>query len=128
MSIFTHVMLGAKDLAISTQFYDAALGALGVKNLGPMGDNAMLYGVGAPEFVVTGKPVNGEPACHANGGTLGFAAATRAAVDAFYAAGIANGGTDEGPPGPRGWTPTAYAAYLRDPAGNKICAFSFVPA
>ena len=38
---------------------------------------------------------------------------------------LANGGTDEGAPGPRTFTPTAYAAYVRDPDGNKICAYSF---
>jgi catechol 2,3-dioxygenase-like lactoylglutathione lyase family enzyme len=124
MAIFTHCCLGANDVAQSRKFYDAALGALGIKNLGPMGDNAFLYGVGSPEFLVT-KPRDGSPATGANGGTLGFAAPTRAAVHAFYEAGLANGGTDEGAPGPRAFTPTAYAAYLRDPSGNKICAYCF---
>lgn len=127
MAIFTHVVLGANDVAASRKFYDATLGALGIKNLGPFGPNAFLYGIDAPEFVVT-KPANGQAACHANGGTLGFAAPTRAAVHAFHAAGLANGGTDEGAPGPRTFTPTAYAAYLRDPCGNKICAYCFAPA
>ena len=124
MAIFTHCCLGANDIAKSRQFYDAALGALGIKNLGSMGDNAFLYGVNAPEFLLT-KPRDGKPANGANGGTLGFSAPTRAAVHAFFEAGIANGGTDEGAPGPRSFTPTAYAAYLRDPAGNKICAYCF---
>lgn len=126
MDIFTHVMVGAKDLGASTKFYDATLGALGLKNLGPMSENTVMYGADTPEFFVTGKPANGEPACHANGGTIGFKAASRAAVDAFHTAGLTNGGTCEGPAGPRDFTPTAYAAYLRDPAGNKICAYSFV--
>ena len=56
----------------------------------------------------------------------GFDAASPAEVDAFYAAGLAAGGTDEGAAGPRGHLPGAYAGYLRDPAGNKICAYSFV--
>jgi len=56
---------------------------------------------------------------------VGFAAPTRDAVHKFHAAGIANGGTDEGQPGPRTFTPTAYASYLRDPEGNKICAYCF---
>lgn len=127
MAIFTHVVLGANDVAKSKKFYDAALGALGVKNLGPFGENAFLYGADSPEFLIT-KPANGKPACHANGGTLGFAAPTRDAVHKFHAAGLANGGTDEGQPGPRTFTPTAYAAYLRDPDGNKICAYCFAPA
>ncbi len=124
MAIFTHVTLGAKDLGASKKFYDAALTALGIANVGPMGDNGWMYGKGSPEFIVL-KPANGQGACHANGGTLGFAAGTRAQVRAFHAAGLANGGTDEGAPGPRTFTPTAYAAYLRDPCGNKICAYCF---
>jgi catechol 2,3-dioxygenase-like lactoylglutathione lyase family enzyme len=127
MAIFTHVVLGANDVAKSRKFYDATLATLGINNLGPMGANAFLYGKDSPEFLIT-KPANGQAACHANGGTLGFAAPTRAAVHAFHAAGVANGGTDEGQPGPRSFTPTAYASYLRDPDGNKICAYCFAPA
>lgn len=124
MSIFTHAVLGANDLEKSRSFYDASLGALGISNLGKMGENAYLYGKASPAFLIT-KPANGEPACLANGGTLGFAAESRAQVRAFYEAGLANGGKDEGAPGPRAFTPTAYAAYLRDPVGNKICAYCF---
>lgn len=126
MAIFTHVVLGANDLQKSTQFYDATLGTLGIKNLGPMGDHGMLYGADGPEFLIT-KPANGQPACHANGGTVGFHAASRDAVHKFHEQGMANGGTDEGAPGPRDFTPTAYAAYLRDPDGNKICTYCFAP-
>ena len=127
MAIFTHVVLGANDLDKSRKFYDATLAALGVKNMGPMGERGFLYGKDSPEFLVT-KPANGEPACHANGGTIGFLAPSRDAVHKFFEAGMANGGTDEGGPGPRTFTPTAYAAYLRDPCGNKICAYCFAPA
>lgn len=121
--VFTHVCLGASDLGKSARFYDAALGALGIKNLGPMGDNIVLYGKDKPALLVL-KPSNGEPASAANGGTIGFVAADNAAVDAFHAAGVANGGSDEGAPGVRG-LPGSYAAYLRDPVGNKVCAYSF---
>jgi len=124
MAIFTHVCLGAVDLAASRKFYDAALTPLGVKNLGPMGENGVLYGAQGPEFLVC-KPANGLPATWGNGGTLGFAAPSRAAVRAFHEAGLAAGGKDEGAPGPRSFTPTAYASYLRDPSGNKICAYCF---
>jgi catechol 2,3-dioxygenase-like lactoylglutathione lyase family enzyme len=127
MAIYTHVVLGTNNLEKANKFYDAALGALGVKNLGAMGENATLYGAEGPEFLVT-KPANGQAACHANGGTIGFHAPSRDAVHEFHAAGIANGGTDEGQPGPRAFTPTAYAAYLRDPDGNKICAYCFAEA
>jgi catechol 2,3-dioxygenase-like lactoylglutathione lyase family enzyme len=126
MAIFTHVVLGANDLPQSRNFYDAALAALGVQNLGPMGDNGFLYGAGSPEFLIT-KPRDGKSATLANGGTVGFAAPSRAAVRAFHAAALASGGTDDGAPGPRSFTPTAYAAYVRDPVGNKLCAYCFAP-
>lgn len=126
MAIFTHVVLGAHDLQKSKQFYDAVLGTLDIKNLGGFGENAYLYGKEGPEFLVT-KPTNGLPATFANGGTVGFAAPSRKAVHKFHEAALANGGTDEGQPGPRTFTPTAYAAYVRDPAGNKICTYCFAP-
>ena len=55
MAIFTHVVLGTNDVEKSRKFYDATLGALGIKNLGPFGDKAFLYGKDAPEFLIT-KP------------------------------------------------------------------------
>ena len=120
--VFSHVMIGAQDVATSARFYDATLDALGVKNLGPFGD-WILYGRDKPAFIIA-KPGNGE-APSSNGVTIGFAADTTAQVDAFHAAGLAAGGTDEGAAGPRGHLPGAYAAYLRDPAGNKVCAYTF---
>ena len=122
--VFSHVMLGAKDLDKSVAFYDAAVAPLGLKNLGPFGENWMLYGKDKPAFLVV-RPGNGE-APSSNGVTIGFAAAKPADVDAFHAAGLAAGGTDEGAPGPRNHLPGAYAAYVRDPGGNKICAYAFV--
>jgi catechol 2,3-dioxygenase-like lactoylglutathione lyase family enzyme len=124
MSIFTHAVLGTNNLDQATKFYDATLGTLKVKNMGPLGENGVMYGTESPEFIIT-KPANGEPACHANGGTLGFAATTRDEVHKFHEVGLANGGTDEGQPGPREFSPTAYASYLRDPDGNKICTYTF---
>ena len=122
--VFSHAMLGAKNLDASVKFYDAALAPLGVNNLGPFGDDWVLYGKDKPAFIVV-RPGNGE-APSSNGVTIGFAAATQEDVQAFHAAGLGAGGTDEGAPGPRGHLPDAYAAYLRDPAGNKICAYTFV--
>ncbi|HWL61359.1 MAG TPA: VOC family protein [Steroidobacteraceae bacterium] len=127
MSVFTHVVVGTNDLARARSFYDATLAPLGMKYIGPMGENACMYGVDIPAFMVT-RPRDGQPACHANGGTIGFAAATRDAVHAFHAAALANGGTDEGLPGPRAFSPTAYGAYVRDPDGNKLSVYCFAPA
>jgi catechol 2,3-dioxygenase-like lactoylglutathione lyase family enzyme len=81
---------------------------------------------GSPEAGMFGitTPRDEQPATHANGGTIGFRAKDRAAVDAWYAAGLAQGGTDEGPPGERPYgEPPIYGAYMRDPDGNKLCAF-----
>jgi catechol 2,3-dioxygenase-like lactoylglutathione lyase family enzyme len=121
--VFSHTTVGANDLALSSVFYDAALAPLGVKNMGPFGESAILYGKDKPALLVL-RPGNGE-APSSNGVTIGFAAASTADVDAFHAAGLAAGGTCEGAAGPRGHLPGAYAAYLRDPAGNKVCAYTF---
>lgn len=121
--VFSHACLGVSDLPAAVAFYDAALAPLSVRNLGPFGETVVLYGKDKPAFLVL-KPGNGE-APSSNGVTIGFAAASPADVDAFHAAGLAAGGVDEGAPGPRGHLPGAYAAYLRDPAGNKVCAYSF---
>lgn len=127
MPIFSHVMVGSNDKEKSKAFYDAVLGPLGIKNLGTFEDTGtLLYGVKQPDFWVT-TPVNGEAASAANGGTIGFIAPSRKAVDEFHANGIANGGTCEGKPGPRDFPANAYAAYLRDPDGNKICTFCMRP-
>ena len=98
--IFSHVFIGAADVQKSAAFYDAALGALGIKNLGPFNNGWVLFGREKPAFIIA-RPGNGE-APSSNGVTVGFAAATPAEVDAFHAAGLAAGGTDEGQPGPRG--------------------------
>lgn len=70
------------------------------------------------------RPINGEPATFANGGTIGFTASSPAVVDAWHAAGVAAGGMScEDPPGPReSRLGKLYLAYLRDPDGNKLCA------
>jgi catechol 2,3-dioxygenase-like lactoylglutathione lyase family enzyme len=121
--VFSHTCLGASDLPASVAFYDAALAPLGVRNLGPFGETVVLYGKDKPALLVL-QPGNGE-APSSNGVTVGFAAASTADVDAFHAAGLTAGGVCEGAPGPRGHLPGAYAAYLRDPGGNKVCAYTF---
>ena len=62
------------------------------------------------------------PATVGNGVTIGFVAPNHAAVAAFHAAALANGGVCEGPPGPRAWSPDKHYAYVRDADGNKLCA------
>lgn len=124
--MFTHVMIGSKDLAESQRFYDATLGVLGAPAGHNIGDRAFYSHNGGTFGII--KPIDGNEATHANGGTIGFAAADKNAVDAWHAAGLANGGTCEGQPGKRPQAPgNAYGAYLRDPTGNKICAYCQLP-
>ena len=127
--MFSHVMVGANDIEASKKFYDAVLGALGVPPGRVSDKGRVLYVTPTGIFGIT-KPINGEPACHANGGTIGFAAKSPAEADAWHAAGVANGGTScEDPPGVReGGFGKLYLAYLRDPAGNKLCALHRMPA
>ncbi|WP_395944509.1 VOC family protein [Brevundimonas sp.] len=122
--MFTHVTVGANDIEASRNFYDAVLGALGAEpGQGPDPKGRYWWRTRLGAFAI-GKPIDGEPACHANGGTIGFAAKEAAMVEAFHAAGVASGGTSiEDPPGLReGPFGGLYLAYLRDPSGNKICA------
>ena len=127
--MFSHIMLGADDVAVSKKFYDATLGALGVPPgmIDPTGRAAYMTKAGV--FIIT-KPINGQAASCANGATIGFAAASPEEADAWHAAGVANGGTTcENPPGVReGSFGPLYLAYLRDPAGNKLCALHRLPA
>lgn len=121
--MFSHVMVGSNDIAASKKFYDALFAALG----GPEGiidPKGRLFYMGKTGIFGVSVPINGEPACHANGGTIGFAVESPEQGDAWHAAGVANGGkTCEDPPGIRtSEMGSMYLAYLRDPAGNKICA------
>lgn len=126
--MFTHVMVGANDMEASRKFYDAALGALGVSPGKPDDKGRVFWRTRAGSFAIT-KPLNGEAASHANGGTIGFAASSPEQVEAWHAAGLSTGGTAcEDPPGPRGMGPMKlHLAYLRDPAGNKLCAVHVLP-
>jgi catechol 2,3-dioxygenase-like lactoylglutathione lyase family enzyme len=121
--MFSHIMLGANDIEESKTFYDAVLGAMGYEPgvVDPKG--RCFYYTKSGVFALS-KPIDGESACNGNGSTIGFAAKDTDAVDAWYEAGLANGGaTCEDPPGVREVGGVKlYLAYLRDPAGNKICA------
>jgi len=120
--MLTHVCVGTNDLAKAKIFYDATLGVLGVG--APVEDtanNRLIY-LSPTSIFIVGKPLNGEPATFANGGTVGFHMETPEVVEAWHAAGIAHGGTTcEDPPGLRPAN-GFYLAYLRDPDGNKLCA------
>jgi len=118
--MFNHVMVGANDLDESKVFYDAVLGALGIDPGVKDSEVRCSYRGNGGVFMIK-IPINDEPASNGNGSTIGFAAKDSSAVDAWHASGVANGGTAcEDPPGTR--ANGVYLAYLRDPAGNKVCA------
>jgi catechol 2,3-dioxygenase-like lactoylglutathione lyase family enzyme len=124
--LFTHIFVGANDLDASKAFYDATLGVIGVPP-GVVAPKARIFydhPSGGARFGII-KPRNGDPATYGNGCTIGFAMGSTEQVDAWYAAGIANGGT-MGPHAPcemvNAQGVKVYAGYLRDPVGNKLCA------
>jgi catechol 2,3-dioxygenase-like lactoylglutathione lyase family enzyme len=121
--MFSHIMVGANDINASKAFYDAVLGTLGIGPGTQDPKGRVFYMTPTGIFALT-QPINGEPACGANGGTVGFNVESEEQGNAWHAAGVANGGTTcEDPPGVRnGDMGSMYLAYLRDPAGNKICA------
>jgi catechol 2,3-dioxygenase-like lactoylglutathione lyase family enzyme len=120
--MFSHVMIGTNNLERAKAFYDATLGALGVKP-GFVDRHRIFWRTPTGVFSVS-LPIDGQPATVGNGGTIGFACTSAEQADAWHAAGLAHGGTTcEDPPGVRGAAPMQmYIAYLRDPDGNKICA------
>lgn len=126
--MFSHVMVGASDLEATRKFYDAVLGTLGIAPGVINKDIRYFYRTPTGTFSFT-KPIDGQSATPANGGTIGFLAESLEQVHAFHAAGIANGGTTcEDPPGPRdGAFGILNLAYLRDPTGNKICVLHRQP-
>jgi catechol 2,3-dioxygenase-like lactoylglutathione lyase family enzyme len=121
--MFSHLFVGANDIAASKKFYDAALGAIGIPEGKADPKGRVFYRTKTGMFGLT-KPIDGKRATHANGGTIGFACDSLEKVKAFHDAGVANGGKSiEDPPGWReGAAGKLYLAYLRDPSGNKICA------
>ena len=119
--MFSHIVVGADDIAAAKRFYDAVLGARGHGEGVDLGGR-VVYSSPAGNLLVT-KPFDGGQASFGNGVTIGLVAPDVGAVDAFHARGVAAGGTDEGPPGPRPAIPNSYAAYLRDPTGNKLVAW-----
>ena len=121
--MFTHAFLGSTDIERSRKFYDATMKELGYQNVVPPEAGMLVYS-GPTGTLVVGKPYDGQPASVSNGATLGLAAADDETVTRWHEAGKAAGGTCDGPPGPRERAPNnSVGAYLRDPDGNKICAF-----
>jgi catechol 2,3-dioxygenase-like lactoylglutathione lyase family enzyme len=118
-----HVSVGTNDIHRARIFYDAIFAVLGLRLIEAK-DRALLYGTGEILFSVE-NPLNGKPAAPGNGIHVAFAARDRGMVAAFHSAGLVHGGSDDGAPGLRKYDPHYYAAFLRDPDGNKIEAVTF---
>lgn len=125
--MFSHIMIGTNDLDRAKAFYDALLGTLDVAP-GFVDSHRIFWRTKAGVFSVS-RPIDGQPATVANGSTFGFACQSPEQVDAWHAAGLANGATTcEDPPGLRtGAAGQLYLAYLRDPDGHKLCGLYRVP-
>jgi catechol 2,3-dioxygenase-like lactoylglutathione lyase family enzyme len=123
-----YVTLGTADVAHSKAFYDAVLAPLGLvcvysgeKAVGY--DLAPEHGGGTAGCLWVLEPFDGAPQAPGNGTMTALGAPSPSAVDAFHRAALANGGRDEGAPGLRPqYGPDFYAAYVRDPFGNKLAA------
>ena len=127
--MFSHVVVGSNDIARSKKFYDALLAVTGGKPA-MLDDKGRLIYMHRGAMLLVTKPIDGEPATHANGGTIGFAMNGPEEAAAWHAAGVAHGGRSiEDPPGVRESSfGGLYLAYLRDPDGNKLCAIHRVGA
>lgn len=119
-----HVTIGVSDIGRSTRFYDQALKPLGIARLRVEGDNFVGYGSDRkPYFWISLRDAV------RTGVHIALAATDRAGVDAFYAAALAAGGRDNGPPGLRPhYHPNYYGAFVLDPDGHNIEAVCHTPA
>jgi len=116
--MFSHIMVGSNDVDRSRKFYDSLFEKPG----GADDKGRVAYRRGGSVFMIS-KPINGEPASHSNGGTIGFNLESPEAVDDWHRRGVEAGGKScEDPPGYReNAFGKLYLAYLRDPDGNKLC-------
>ncbi|MGI9425541.1 MAG: VOC family protein [Hyphomicrobiaceae bacterium] len=118
-NIVSHVSIGTNDFDRAAKFYDAVLTTLGCRRVMEHPD-AIAFGKQFPEFWVQ-RPIDGQPATTGNGFHMAFIASSKAAVDAFYAAAIAAGASEDGPPGPRSeYGAPYYGCFVRDLDGHKI--------
>lgn len=130
--MFTYLCLGTNDLERAIRFYDPVMATLGHARCNLHGEPGWDGWAGWGEYAPGGvreralwvcAPYDGAPASAGNGAMVALGARDRAAVDAFHAAALAAGGVSEGAPGLRPhYGPDFYAAYVRDPDGNKLAA------
>ena len=122
-----YVTLGTNDLKKAAKFYDALAKEMGVGRMMDF-EEFIAWGEmgGAPGIAAT-KPADGQPASVGNGVMVALQAKDKDQVQRLYDLALANGGSDEGAPGPRG-DEGFYAGYFRDPDGNKLNAFCMTAA
>lgn len=125
--MFSHIMIGTNDIEKAKAFYDAVLGVLGagepMSHVNATGQTRLFYMHNGSTLAIT-QPINGEPACVANGATIGFRCDSPEQVKALHDVAVANGATSvEDPPGPRdgGALGVMDLCYFLDPDGHKIC-------
>jgi catechol 2,3-dioxygenase-like lactoylglutathione lyase family enzyme len=123
-----HVSIAVRDLKVSARFYEPLLAALGMSKLRDWPDAAIGYGKKYPEFWINRRA--DMPSVATDSGVhICLRAPSTQAVDAFHAAALAAGGTSDGAPGLRAhYHENYYAAFIRDPDGNRIEAVTFVAA
>jgi catechol 2,3-dioxygenase-like lactoylglutathione lyase family enzyme len=116
-----YVTLGTNDRERAAKFYDAVCGELGVGRMMEE-DQFIAWGIpGGGAGIASTRPFDENPASVGNGVMVALEAKDEAQVRRIYDIALSNGGTCEGAPGPRG--EGFYAAYFRDPDGNKLNAY-----
>ncbi len=128
--MFSHFTLGSNDLARSQRFYDPIMTALDQRLIqASLEDGYLMYAPddGSHPHLFVCQPFDGLPATWSNGFHIAFNAPDQATVEAFHAAALAYGGFDDGAPGLRPhYAPDYFAAYVRDPDGNKLQAVCYL--
>ncbi len=120
--MFSHVTLGTNDWPRARPFWEAVMAVLKQPVLFEH-EQGIAYGEPSGPKIFVGPAFNGQPTTNGNGTHVAFLAKDRSTVDAFHAAALQHGGTDEGAPGLRPhYHPNYYGAYVRDPDGNKLQA------
>jgi catechol 2,3-dioxygenase-like lactoylglutathione lyase family enzyme len=126
-TMIDHISIAVRDLAEGERFYTALLAPLGMTKLREWPDAAIGYGKSYPEFWINRRDAMSKVGDD-SGVHICLRARTSAAVDAFHAAALKAGATSDGAPGLRPkYHLSYYAAFVRDPDGNRIEAVTFLP-
>lgn len=120
-----HVSIGVRDLGASSRFYETVLGTIGYEKL-IVGEHTVGFGKRHPEFWLNSRP-DMVPAPAETGAHVCLRARSADLVDAFHKAALDAGGGEDGAPGPRPeYAEAYYAAFIRDPDGNRVEVVTFL--